>query len=217
VSFEWAVIRPCVLAVMIFVAAASWDFIALGALSAFLVGQAIIVGKSIADGNSKVLGSTAEESNVFFLANNVVIIVKSRGRLFVDACSSLGYKKVERPVFVEVCSTVIFMAGVLLVGIAGFNFKVAYLTGHAVQAILLAFRSRRMRRRSTVNGINWNVKPVKALAQRRDGYVWVTEETTGNTDWLSRWQLANAEVLQWVQDRLVQRTKVFPNPAISHH
>src|SRR5436190_13299487 len=53
-----------------------------------------------------------------FLANNVTAIVKSQGDLFIQACSSLGYKKLERPILFEVYSIVMFMAGILLVTIS---------------------------------------------------------------------------------------------------
>ena len=201
-SFEWVIIRPFVLVGMVFVAAASRDFLGLGALGALLFGQAIVVTKTIIDGNSKIVEDTTKESNIFFLANNVTIIVKSHGELFIHACSSLQYKKIERPVSFEVCSTVLFMAGVLLVGIADLNFKVAYLAGHAIQAILLAFCSSRVLGTQTLNRVNWHVKPVIALKRRRDAYVWATRETSGNTDWLRLWNLANGELLHWIQDQL---------------
>jgi len=194
---------------MVFITAASRDFIGLGALAALLLGQAIVVTKSIVDGKSKVANSTSKESNVFFLANNVTAIVKSHGDLFVRACSSLGYKKIERPVSFEVCSTVLFMAGVLLVGIADLNFKVACLVGHAVQAILLALCSRRVLGTQTLNRVNWHVKPIIELKRRRDAYLWATKETSGNTDWLSLWHLANPELVQWIQDQLGRPAQVL--------
>lgn len=202
-SIEWMVIRPLILIAIIFVAAASRDFVGVGALIALLVGQSIVIGKSIWDGKPKVIDNNAEERNVFFLANNVTLIVKSHGNLFVNACSSLYYKKIERPLFFEACATTTFMIGVLLVGAAGLNFKVAYLAGHGIQAALLALHSKRTICTQILNRVTWDVRQVITLKQRRDAYVWVTKETTGNLDWLSMGQLANDEVMKYVQEKLV--------------
>ena len=156
-SIDWVVIRPVTLLCVTFVAAASRDYLALGGLLALFVGQAIGVIHTLKDGvRKKVSNPYVPSHNVFFLANNVTVIVKSDKDLFVKACSSLNSKKLEKPVLSEILSTLIFMAGVLLLGIAGLNSKIAYLVGHALQAIALALYSKQWRgNQQIVNSVTW--------------------------------------------------------------
>ena len=205
-SVNWAIVRPTILLAVLFIAAASLDYIALGALGALLFGQSIVIVKSVADGTPKAASGSTEEKNVFFLSNNVTVIVKSYGNLFVDACSTLKYNKEERPVLIEICATVIFMAGVLLVGIAGLNFKIAYLVGHVIQAILLALSSNRPLGTQIRNCVLWEVeKESVVLNRRRDAYLWATLETTGHTKWLVSHGLATEEVIQYVEQGLAAK------------
>jgi hypothetical protein len=199
------VIRPLFLIAMIIIASMSLDYIALGGLGALVAGQSIVVIKSRLDGTRKNPSvDCAISKNVFFLANNVTIIVESKGRLFVEACSNLGFKKNERPIPFEVISTLIFMGGVLLLSTAGMNSKVAYLVGHALQAVLLSFHSNRVLGTRTLNEVTWHVKPPvdRRFERRRDAYVWATEETTKNTKWLVKWQLADSSTVDYVNKQL---------------
>ena len=173
-SLEWLVIRPLTLAVIIFIAAASADFKALGALAALIVGQAIVVIQTVKHGTPKVIDDHSTlEQNVFFLANNVTLLVQSDGSLFKETCSNLKYKKAEKPVTVEILSTLIFMTGILLMGTAGLNSKIVYLVGHAFQAVMLALYSRVVLDTRTVNHVTWEVKKhlTRRLERRRDAYV----------------------------------------------
>jgi hypothetical protein len=214
-SFSWLVIRPFTLLAILFVAAASRDFIALSAIGALIVGQTIVILNTIRDGTTKTIENNASlEKNVFFLANNVTVIVESYGRLFVQACSSQEYKKAEKPVLLEVLSTLVFMTGVLLLGIAGLNSKIAYLVGHALQAIMLSFHSNDVLGTRTLNRITWEVgKPVdRLIRRRREAYLWATEETTGNTDWLRWWHLADVETLAYLEQTLAKPQGIPPIP-----
>jgi hypothetical protein len=76
------------------------------------------------------LDTRALESNVFFLANNVTLVVKSPSPVFIKACASQEYAKVERPTMVLVVSTLFFLMGV---GEAELNAKTAYHVGHGIQ------------------------------------------------------------------------------------
>lgn len=158
-SFDWMVIRPMTLFCIVFVAAASRDYIALGGLIALFVGQAIGIIHTLKDGVPKRVTNYVESHNVFFLANNVTIIVKSDKRLFVETCSNLSCRKLEKPVLSESLSTLIFMAGVLLLGIAGLNSKIAYLGGHALQAAALALYSKKWNENEQiVNSATWKLE-----------------------------------------------------------
>lgn len=213
-SSSWLVIRPFTLLAILFVAAVSQDFIALGAIGALIIGQTVVILNTIRNGTTKTTENNASlEKNVFFLANNVTVIVESYGRLFVQACSSQGYKKAERPVLLEVLSTLVFMTGVLLLGIAGLNSKIAYLVGHALQAIMLSLHSNDVLGTRTLNSVTWEVgKPVDCLIRRRrEAYLWVTEETTGNIDWLRWWQLADVETLAYLEQTLARPQQGIPN------
>jgi hypothetical protein len=53
-TVEWLLIRPLILFSIIFIAAASLDYIALGAIGALLIGQAMVVICTVRDGTTKV-------------------------------------------------------------------------------------------------------------------------------------------------------------------
>lgn len=101
------------------------------------------------------------------------------------------------------CTTVMFMIGVLLLGSAGFNAKLAYLVCHITQSILLSIHAKPEIRDQTINGMVWRVAgPLKRdLKRRRDAYIWALE-TTGTTrspEWLSYWHLANEEIMELIR------------------
>ena len=133
----------------------------------------------------------------------MTILVQSEGSLFKDTCANLKYGKAEKPVIVEIFSTLVFMMGVLLMGTAALNSKTVYLVGHALQAILLALYSKTDLDTRTVNRVTWEVKRVpKHLERRRDAYIWITEETTGNTEWLNMLNLADPGTFAYIQGKL---------------
>jgi hypothetical protein len=110
------------------------------------------------------------------------------------------------------------MAGVLLVGLAGINFKVAYLVGHSLQAGLLALHSKSAPCGTQIlNMVTWKVGKSKALTRRREAYLWATTEITGNVEWLREWNLANDDVVKYVQENVVKHTKVsiLPDRALT--
>ena len=210
-SVDWVLIRPLALFCIAFVAIASLDYLAIGALCSLLIGQAIVVIYTIKQRVPKFVDQARlREHNVFFLANNVTVLVKSNG-LFVQTCSSSGYTKAEKPVAVETISTLIFMTGILLLSTATLNSKLAYLLGHALQAILLAFHSSSAVSTRTLNNVTWRLEPTvkKGLKRRRHAYVWITRETTGNTDWLRLYDLATAEVLEYVETEIRRRIESY--------
>lgn len=208
--YEWTVIRPLVLGSLILLAGFSQDYFGLGALGALLSGQALVVATTIHKTVPKDTTKEGEEKNVFFLANNVTLIVQSQGDLFVQACSNLKYTKRERPPKLEVLSTVIFMGGVFLVGIAGNDFKLAYVLAHVAQAVLLALHSKDELGSQKRNGVFWDVdeKSEVRLLRRRHAYVWATEATTKNPEWLELNNLATKDTLKWVQEKVDERAKV---------
>lgn len=218
-TFEWAFIRPLMLFGVTFVASISGDFTALSAVATLLLGQAIVISHCIKDGKTKTMNEDDPlEKNVFFLANNVTVIVESHGKLFVDACSNLGYNKLEKPLPLEIISTLIFMMGILLVGDAGLNFKIAYLVGHALQAIALSFYSKKVLYTRTLNRVTWEIgKSIQRLERRRDAYLWATEQTSGNVEWLCLWGLADPTALAYVQQHLTRSNDDESSPSTSIH
>ena len=114
----------------------------------------------------------------FFLANNVTILVKSPRRLFIQGVPSTFCEKLEKPVVVEMLTILIFMAGVLMVGFSQINFKVTYLLGHAVQAVVIALANGSKLDICSVNGVTWQVENhEEPLERRRNAYTWVTKNT----------------------------------------
>jgi hypothetical protein len=206
-SPEWVIVRPFILVAIVVVVAMSSDYIAMTALISILVGQTIVVAVTIRDRTKFVNSCTSEpmDSNVIFLANNVTVIVKSPAPMFIKACSSKEYKKMERPTVFQVFATLMFMIGILLIGIAGINAKVAYLVGHVVQAVLIALLNKRPLKSRTLNSVWWEInKPLsgRSIKRRRDAYVWACENTTGDVEWLKAFNLADPDTLEFIQAHL---------------
>jgi len=205
-SIEWLAIRPLILLGIIIVAAISWDFLAISAIASILVGQGLVIRRSIADrteiNDDEVTGSM--EHNVFFLANNVTVMVESPSRLFVKACSTRDYKKMEKPIMTKVFATLLFMMGVLLIGIAGLNSKIAYLTGHVLQAVFIAVRGRRPVQSQILNSVRWEIcEGTQRVHRRRDAYLWACKKTTRGLEWLSTWNLVDFETLDYVKHNML--------------
>ena len=195
-------ILPCVLLVM---AGVSLDFWAFGAIGCLLLGQTMGIAQTRMDGwrqkrdssyghNKQPTPSTdnkqpttsadtekntasvdTEQKTAFFLANNVTIVVQSPGLLFKQAVSSIDCEKLEKPVVVEMLTILLSMAGVLMVGFSNTNFKITYLIGHALQAVIIALANASKLSGCSVNGVTWQVEgDEEELGFRRDAYVWVT-------------------------------------------
>jgi len=211
----WSVrpILPCVLLIM---AGASLDFWAFGAIGCLLVGQTLGIARTRMDGwrqkrdspnghqeqatasaDNKQAAASAdtehytaladtEQKTAFFLANNVTIVVQSHGNLFKQAVSSIDCEKLEKPVVVEMLTILISMAGVLMVGFSNINFKVTYLIGHALQAVLIALANASKLNGCSVNGVTWQVEgDEEKLSRRRDAYIWVTMQMKSRqVNWL---------------------------------
>lgn len=212
---EWIIIRPLILLAIIIVVGMSRDYVAMGAVISILVGQTLAVGHTIKDRTEpfQVNASDPIESNIFFLANNVIVIAESPSTLFVKACSSREYRKMERPTLVQVFATLFFMIGILLIGMAGLNTKTVYLTGHVIQAVLIGLLSRRPLKSRTLNSVRWEVYESTtpgSLKRRRDAFLWACERTTRDIEWLRLGNLADRESLQFVQDHLAPSKGVIP-------
>ena len=70
------------------------------------------------------------------------------------------------------------MAGVLMVGFSRIDFKITFLLGHAVQAVVIAFANRSKLYICSVNGVTWEVENhEEPLERRRNAYIWVTRNT----------------------------------------
>ncbi|EGN98187.1 hypothetical protein SERLA73DRAFT_161075 [Serpula lacrymans var. lacrymans S7.3] len=209
-SWEYCVIRPVVLAALISIASLSLDFFALGSLGALLFGQTIAIVKSIADGPLPSAGKeTEEQSNVFFLANGVTVIVKAPGELFIEATSSRVFGKARAPEGWRLISTVLFMGGILLVGFSGMLFRISYLVAHVIQAALLVYAGDKPLQRQIVNRVEWVVDGndiEKPLLRRRDTYVWVIKQIRKHPwegfEWLKTWNLASGETFNYVETLL---------------
>ena len=206
-SAEWLIVRPFILVAIVIVVAISWDYVAMAALISILVGQTIVVAITIRDRTKFVNSNPSEpmDNNVFFLANNVTVIVEAPASVFIKACSSKEYNKMERPTIIQVFATLMFMMGVLLIGIAGLNAKVAYLVGHVVQAVLIALLSKRPLRSRTLNSVWWEINEPpsgRSIKRRRDAYVWACENTTGDVEWLKAFNLADPDTLEFIRAHL---------------
>ncbi|EGO00548.1 hypothetical protein SERLA73DRAFT_178381 [Serpula lacrymans var. lacrymans S7.3] len=209
-SWEWFIVRPLLLIVMIYVAGVTLDYVAIGALCSLLVGQAIAVVTSIADGPlTRTEEQTEEQSNVFFMANGVTIIVKAPGQLFIEATSFKVPGKANSPESLRLVSMMFFMGGVLLVGMSGMLFRISYLAGHIIQAGILVLARRRSLRQQTVNRVEWIVETDKvqgSLNCRRDSYVWAVREVRrqpwDDMEWLRIWNLATGETFSYVEQAL---------------
>jgi hypothetical protein len=201
-SLEWMIIRPFALAVLICIAGLSRDLVAIGAIGTLLFGQAIAIFKSVYDGKVRDQGSNMEEQmNVIFMPNNVTMVVKCHGLVFVRAMSSA---RTHTPTLLRTLTTLIFMGGILLVGLTGINFKIAFLVMHAFQAALLGVAGWQSSKGNVINGALWEIDKTttKSLKRRREAYVWATNLTGTGTQWLKDWQLAAGETLAWVEAEL---------------
>ena len=77
----------------------------------------------------------------------------------------------------EVLTILKFMAGLPMVGFSHINFKVTYLLGHAVQAMLITLAKGSKLDVFSVNGVTWQVEyHEEPLEHRKDAYIWVTKK-----------------------------------------
>ena len=182
-SWVWMA-RPLLPCILLIVAGLSLDFWAFGAMGCVLVGQTIAIAQTRLDHSRQKRSPVVEDGNqpeqvsTFFLANNVTVLVKSSGDLFREGVSSIFCEKLEKPVVVEILTMLIFMAGVLMVGFSQINFKITYLLGHAVQAVVIALANGSKLSTCSVNGVTWQVQNhEEPLERRRNAYTWVTMNT----------------------------------------
>ena len=182
-SWVWMA-RPLLPCILLIVAGLSLDFWAFGAMGCVLLGQTIAIAQTRLDHSRQKRSPVVEDGNqpeqvsTFFLANNVTVLVKSSGDLFREGVSSIFCEKLEKPVVVEILTMLIFMAGVLMVGFSQINFKITYLLGHAVQAVVIALANGSKLSTCSVNGVTWQVQNhEEPLERRRNAYTWVTMNT----------------------------------------
>ena len=173
---------PCVL--LVIAGLSNVDIWAFGAIGCLLLGQTIALARTRMDSSRQERKSVVayenqpEQVTTFFLANNVTILVKSPGVLFRQGVSSIFCEKLETPVAVKMLTILIFMVGVLMVGFSHIYFKVTYLFGHAVQAVVIALANGSKLTVCSVNGVTWQVENhEEPLEHRRNAYVWVTRNT----------------------------------------
>ena len=174
--------RPLLPCVLLIIAGLCLDFGGFGAIGCLLLGQTIGIAQTRLSSSRQKRSSVVKDENqpeqvtAFFLANNVTIVVKSTGDLFRQGVSSIFCEKLEKPVVVEMLTILIFMAGVLMY--SHIIFKVTYLVGHAVQAVVIALANSSKLHICSVNGVTWQVENhEEALEHRRNAYVWVTRNT----------------------------------------
>jgi hypothetical protein len=142
------------------------------------------------------------QTNIFFLPENVTFIVKCQGGLFVDAMANA---RPRHPSFLRTVTTLIFMGGILLVGLTGVNFKIAYLLVHALQATLLG-RDWKSSKSFIVNGALWEIDETSAMPihRRREAYVWASKIAGTGTQWLQDWDLAAGDTLAYVEEEVAK-------------
>jgi hypothetical protein len=218
-SLEWMVIRPFALAVLVCITGLSRDLMALGAICTLLLGQAIAIVKTVFDGVVRDRGPGSEEqTNIIFMPNNVTLIVKCHGSVFVKAMSS---SRSHHPSLLRTLTTLIFMGGILLVGLTGINFKIAFLAIHAFQAVLLGVAGsiRKFSKGHVINGAFWEVDTgvTKTLKRRREAYVWATKMAGMGTQWLTDWQLAAGETLAWVEKEIADPGNLEVEEGLKKH
>jgi hypothetical protein len=216
-SLEWMVIRPFVLAVLLCIAGLGRDIMAVGAICALLVGQSIAIIRTVLDGEVRSQGHRSDEqTNIFFMPNNVTVIVKCRGSIFVEAMSSA---RPHHPPLLRTVTTLIFMGGILLVGLTGINFKIAYLVMHAFQAPLLSLARWTPAQGYVINGAVWEMdSTVKTpLKRRREAYVWATKTAGTGTQWLTDWQLAAGETLAYVEQAVADPADLRAEEGMNLH
>lgn len=211
-SWEWWLLRPLMLAALIVIAGVSEDFWGIGAIGALLLGQFVAISKSVLDAKKLPQEGDNKEiqTNVFFLSNNVTMIVRCRGDLFRQGTSHLT-SRTNDPVVWRIITTITFLAGILFVGFTELNFKIAYLSAHALQAILIAIASKQpVEERVIINRTVWEQtanKEAPKLERRREAYVWACKATgVMNTKWLQEWDLAAGPTLDWVNAQLANGT-----------
>jgi hypothetical protein len=211
-SLEWMIIRPFALAVLVCIAGLSRDLVAVGAICTLLFGQAIAIVKTVYDGKVRDQGSSLEEqTNIIFMPNNVTMVVKCHGLVFVKAMSSA---RTHHPGLLRTLTTLIFMGGILLVGLTGINFKIAFLVMHAFQAALLGVAGWQSSKGHVINGALWEIDTTTtmSLKRRREAYVWASKLAGTGTQWLKDWQLAAGETLAWVEGELATERGGHGNP-----
>jgi hypothetical protein len=187
--------RPLLLCVLLVVAGLCdltlWGF---GAIGCLLLGQTIGIARTRLDGSRQERKSVVayenqpEQVTTFFLANDVTILVRSHGDLFRQGVSSIFCQKLEKPVAVKTLTIIIFIMGVLMVGFSPTFFKVTYLLGHAVQAVIIALANASKLKICSVNGVTWQVENhEEPLEHTRNAYVWVTRNTNHReVTWLAQ-------------------------------
>jgi hypothetical protein len=205
-SLEWVVIRPLALSILVCIAGISKDLMAISAICALLLGQSIAIVKTVRDGKVRTEGPNIKgaQTNIFFMPDNVTLIVKCNGGLFVDAMASA---RPRHPTFHRTVTTLIFMGGIILVGFTGIDFKIAYLLVHAFQAMLLG-RDWIPSKSHVVNGVCWEIEKVvndPPLTRRRDAYVWAVRMAGVGTQWLEDWNLAAGATLTYVEGEVATR------------
>lgn len=215
-SFEWMVIRPVSLGILVCIAGLSRDIFAIAAISALLFGQSLAIFKTVRDGKVRTEGHiTGLQTNIFFMPNNVTFIIKSHGGLFVDAMATA---RPRHPTFLRTLTTLIFMGGILLVGLAGINFKIAYLLVHAIQATLLG-RDWNSTKSHVVNGALWEIDTSTKvpLDRRREAYVWAVRMAGVGTQWLEDWDLAMGDTLTYVKTKVAELGDLSDGDASLQH
>ena len=218
-GWEWWLLRPLMLFALILIAGLSEDYWGIGAIVALLFGQLIAISISISDGISSLSVKSKDEDirnkdrkdpqlqyNVFFLHNNVTMIIRCPGDLFRRATSHFASRR-DDPVFWKIITTITFLLGILLVGFTTLNFKIAYLTAHAVQAILIALASGRpVDKNVIINRTQWEQTSdpnPKYINRRRVAYVWACQVMgVDDTEWLKDWDLARGPTLDYVNEQL---------------
>ena len=195
---EWGIIRPLSLCILICIAGLTKDLMAIAAICTLLLGQTIAILKTVQDSIVRTEGRIqGPQTNIFFMPDDVTLIVKCNGGLFVDAMSSA---RPRHPTVLRTVTTLIFMGGIILVGFTGIDFKIAYLVVHALQAILLG-RDWRQPKSHVVNGVRWemDLASMVPISRRREAYVWAVRMAGVGTGWLEDWNLALGDTLAWVE------------------
>ena len=177
--------RPLLPCVLLIIAALSLDFWAFVAIGCLLLGQKIGIARTRLESLRQKRNSVVKDENhqpeqvtAFFSANNVTILVRSPEDLFRQGVSSIFCDILEKPVFVEMLTVLIFMPGLLMVGFLHINFKATFLLGHAVQAVVIALAKGSKLNLCSVNGVTWQVENhEEPLGRRRNAYIWVTRNT----------------------------------------
>jgi hypothetical protein len=119
----------------------------------------------------------------------------------------------ERSTIVPVVATLMFMMGVLLIGIAELNAKVAYLVGHVVQAVLIALLSKYPLKSRTINSIWWEVHEprIQSIQGRRDAFLWACKQTTRDSEWMKLCNLADTASIAFIQAHLNAPSGLLPS------